>query len=128
MAQMKEPATKVTPQTAESFAVIKGVVARANYLQRQHLFMLTIDSSSTAIDGRELRIGERITIKVDCSGIDKLSLLESLTFLAAGDPVEVTMEKHNSHWQITKQIVATPKLGRDADDWLADVEEELKRG
>ena len=120
------------PKTIEGSlkqATIRGVITRIVNLPRQHMVMLTLDTRGTTINPHksEFTLSEKITFKVDCSGLCKQKLLESLTFAAVGDEVTVTANKsENGKWQV-EEMTNTPKLGRDADDWLNDVDAEMAR-
>ena len=110
-------------------ATIKGIITRIVNLPRQHMVMLTIDTRGTTISTykSEFTLSEKITFKVDCSGLCKQKLLEALTFAAVGDEVTVIANRSENGKWLVSEMIDTPKLGREADDWLNDVDAEMAR-
>ena len=104
--------------------IMRGTVTRVAQLNASKK-EFTLRVKSTQIGGYDFTIAEDVCCEVDTFHFKK-EISDTLTNLSVGDSVVVKIEPVDDKWQVIS-LKHKPNRGRNLDEWLKALEEEIDR-
>lgn len=105
---------------------LEGTVLRIAKLNVPSRMEFTLRVKTTTIDETVFTIADEVCCEVDTFHTQKPDIIKTITNLAVGDGILVTMTKIDGVWQVTG-LQHKPKRGRAVGDFLAAIEEKMAR-